>query len=356
MEIIQKTIRLKVPNISNLDEIWSSEDYIYGIPWQIKVKKKILNAEPSLGVFLHCTKKNVSADWTQVASATIELLSFGDNVNPVVHNLEPFIFDNSRIGSGIFSLIKWCDLFDDTKNYVKNDAIILDVKIMPENPSEEKKSRMIFEISYKCCEKNGLAEFRLVVTNIEDLMVVRSPRFIYRNVDWYFIVYKDSSNHLGLYLSQKSAPENFSCELNMAIKLVSTKPEKRPIEKNRTKNIGYNMYFVMNNLVSWEELLKTENCFVQNNSITIEVKLNDDVSSGAIANGTKRNATNTSSEAKTFKMECGICSQSFGNKDVSFTPCGHMFCLDCIVDAVSRCNECPSCKSTLTLNQVTKIK
>lgn len=356
MNIMQNTIHFKVPRISKLDEFFSPEIKIYDIPWQVGVKKYIHRAEPSLAVYLLCTQSNVSTKWTQVASASIQLVSFRRNEDSVHAHISPSIFDNSRMGSGKCSFIKWCDLFDETKNYVKDDAIILDIKIMAENPKLREKSKMKFEAIYRCRRKKGLAEYRLNITNIKNLLAVRSPRFIFRGIDWYFTVFKDGSNGLGLRLSNKKTSKEFIIQMNMAIKLVSIRPEKYPIEKNRTKRIGYNMYFIMNNLVSWEELLKPENGFVQNNSITIKVKLNDNIITRSNWNERNRKASKTSTEAKFRKLECRICSGVFGNTDVSFTPCGHMFCFDCIVDAISRCNQCPSCKSTVTLNQITKIK
>jgi len=46
-------------------------------------------------------------------------------------------------------------------------------------------------------------------------------------------------------------------------------------------------------------------------------------------------------------IECSICYDVYYNKNISITPCGHIFCFNCILKAVSYNKECPICRNRL---------
>ena len=51
---------------------------------------------------------------------------------------------------------------------------------------------------------------------------------------------------------------------------------------------------------------------------------------------------------KLFKNdECSICYDQLGEKNNCTTPCGHIFCFECMMQALNRNNLCPCCRSPL---------
>jgi hypothetical protein len=45
--------------------------------------------------------------------------------------------------------------------------------------------------------------------------------------------------------------------------------------------------------------------------------------------------------------ECVICYEVIGKRNNCVTPCGHAFCFNCLVSAMTRKNTCPCCRSEL---------
>ena len=45
--------------------------------------------------------------------------------------------------------------------------------------------------------------------------------------------------------------------------------------------------------------------------------------------------------------ECSICYESLGEKNNCITPCGHVFCFECMMKALNRNNSCPCCRAPL---------
>ena len=51
---------------------------------------------------------------------------------------------------------------------------------------------------------------------------------------------------------------------------------------------------------------------------------------------------------KLFKNdECSICYDQLGEKNNCTTPCGHVFCFECMMQALNRNNLCPCCRAPL---------
>lgn len=185
------SFRFYVPNISalNHDGIWSSTFQIKDVPWRINVCKIGQGRNKNLAIFLHCDKydKNVgSSNWSYMIYCRFKLLASLEE-----HSIEfylPLIFDNENRFFGEDSLIKWRDLFDETKQYVKNDTIIMVISLEMANPNDVHTSELKLENIGACFENGALRTFRLTVLNVENLMAVRSPYIEWRNKRWIFTV------------------------------------------------------------------------------------------------------------------------------------------------------------------------
>lgn len=49
---------------------------------------------------------------------------------------------------------------------------------------------------------------------------------------------------------------------------------------------------------------------------------------------------------------CTICFEKIGEKNNTTTPCGHIFCFECITRAMQTNNTCPYCRTVLIENKV----
>lgn len=47
------------------------------------------------------------------------------------------------------------------------------------------------------------------------------------------------------------------------------------------------------------------------------------------------------------KIDCVICLETFGDQPIASTICGHVFCQDCLVEALRIEKKCPTCRHVL---------
>lgn len=327
-------VHMVISPVSKLNEIRSPDVCIHGIPWQVKVHKD----EDSLAVHLHCAVKDKSSNWTVAARATIKLSSFSHKKNAVKKYIEPYVFKISRRSCGTYGLIGWDELLNDENKYVKNDAIQLKVEIKAENPNCADRAVLKFEPIDKCCDRGSHATFRLSVTNVENLLAVRSPQFILRGLPWALTVYKSQASTLGVMLSNESSKEA-SCEMEMSVKLLSTNGDMDPIVES--DDVDNSEYLDIESVISWDKMMKSKNVYVKKNSITLEVKLKAAEPEGDVPNVSQTNA------AKRRRLECSICLEDMDDQDTSATQCGHMFCTACITTAIRNRRACPMCQKAV---------
>lgn len=54
-------------------------------------------------------------------------------------------------------------------------------------------------------------------------------------------------------------------------------------------------------------------------------------------------------------FKCLICLDGIKADCMATTPCGHMFCYECIMDAVRATKKCPKCRKSTTLKQIKRL-
>lgn len=253
MPISELNFCFDVPNVSQKSLHWSPTVIVCGIPWKIRVERKFVGPKPSLGIYLYCVKKD--EEWSYVASMSIKLFSFNTNVEAFEHSTEPFVFDsnNPDTGYGTPSFIDWDSLFDENKNYVRNDAIELAIKIEVTNPNELNKSEVIFNFVKGSCKVDCFTKFDLIIKNIEHLRAVKTPKFTLRNSP-HTLSLKKFQNQLVV-----SSNANESLRYMIVLKLFSTKGSDK------------SLMLLKNKIISWNDLLKPENGFVNNDSVKMEI-------------------------------------------------------------------------------------
>ncbi|XP_033154626.1 E3 ubiquitin-protein ligase RNF4 [Drosophila mauritiana] len=53
--------------------------------------------------------------------------------------------------------------------------------------------------------------------------------------------------------------------------------------------------------------------------------------------------------------KCPICMENVRRRQPAATPCGHVFCIDCIQKAIEDFRKCPMCNKKITYKQLTRI-
>lgn len=208
--------------------------------------------------------------------------------------------------------------------------------------NEDAKSNLICANIEKCCAEGCLVKYRLTVTNIEQLIAVRTPKIVFRNITWRLTVCETHSGYLAVYI-QSFAEDTVSCNITMTVKLVSSKNADKSIEKITNQEMRQ-LEIASVNIVSHTELVKPDNGFVENGSINIEIEIKAKEPTGRILNDDD-DLNNSNAQAKRPKLECAICMEAVDNKEVSNIPCGHTFCSPCIRNALEKNKQCPSCNT-----------
>lgn len=347
---VSGNIGFDVSKISDLDEIHTPEFIVRGIPWKVNVEKRYSDGEASLAVFLYCSKKNKTPDWKQPARFSIKLLSFISDLLAVKYCVEPFIYDHTDTGFGAPLLIKWKDLHDFNKGYIKNGTISLDVHVEVADSNEATKSYLICSNFGKRNADDWSAKYRLTVTNIRNLMFVRASKTVLRNISYHLAVYKCHWGNLKIYLDSFEMNGGAPTEISMSIKLTSSNDgAAKTVNKVEERNTGkWKILDVQ--IIPWAELMCPENGFIVNDSIIIEAEIS--IKRPIEIKTEVEPIEHKNVQAKRSKLECAICMEEMANKEVSSVPCGHMFCSPCIKRAIEDSNRCPSCNTPATVNDL----
>ncbi|XP_031628383.1 uncharacterized protein LOC116344114 [Contarinia nasturtii] len=333
----------KIPNISQLNTIDSPSVVVQGVPWFVQVQK--LNG--SLAIFLRCKGTGKSTNWSYVAQATFKLLPFNGKMKAIERDFAN-VFDYKKRGYGYQSMIKWNDLFDKGKFFVQDDAINLSIEIEAADANNINASKLIVDID-KSSDEGCTA--RLKIENIDKLIAVKSHDFQLNNMSWYLIVSKwmNCLNFRVAQILEDGTPTELPMDIKWSVKINST--NIGPIEETKNERIlPGNLSQI--NLISWNELCHKESGFVVNNSIVIDIQLKVEKPKGAVdvPKAIKRKASTDA-----IQLECAICLHSIRDQALGVTPCGHMFCLLCLVKTAKIHKKCPTCNDRVTSNQVKRI-
>lgn len=301
LSIPQLTFQMRISSIEKFEKMWSPDLTVQNIPFKVQVIRENRETVQSLAVYLHCLRTYMQINELYSASATFKLIPFNNNSKAIVHYNDPCVFDSSEIGCGTNSLIGWSELIDAKSSYVEDNTVVLQINIAVVNPNDKKMSRLNFDTIGESCENSCLAKFRLQITNIKNLMAVRSPLFIQHNTPWHLTGYKDHLNYLGVYLFLKGQK---SCTRTMSVKILSFKKSVDHIKETKTENLKPGETLSISKIISWNKLLQRENGFILKNSIEIEVEI-------ALENFNpvfkKMSEKSMKVKDSYYKMKCVIC-------------------------------------------------
>lgn len=344
----QITFELRIPDLSKLENFCSPEVIIQKIPWRILVGKEQHGTKQWLAIYLHCLKKDKTADWSYAAVSSFKLKSFRDG-KAVQRHVQPFIFDRSELGFGTGSFIGWNDLINHKNGFVKDDTIKMDITIEVADPSDKTKSELIIENAHV---SSSTHKFRLNVTNIQNLLAVRSQLFSMQKQPWYFTVCRDHSSNLVVRLHSSG---ELSCRKRMLVRLMSTQKIKKSVHQIKSEDVQPGGIISTTKLIPLDDLLKPKNQFLKNNTVSIEVEITTEstVSNYKYLEVAKSNVLKA--EEAVLRMECAICLDRIEQQEVSSILCGHLFCSKCINHTLKEYKVCPLCKTPVNSSQLRRI-
>lgn len=69
----------------------------------------------------------------------------------------------------------------------------------------------------------------------------------------------------------------------------------------------------------------------------------------------KRAKLNPENEHKSPQMECAICLECVDSQELAVTPCGHLFCLECITEVINHRGICPMCTTAAQSDDLRRL-
>lgn len=352
----ESTFRLKVTNITNLHQVTTPIHVVQDIPWQIKlfVTTQKPNNNKSLGISLICATSDTTQSWSQAASFSFGLVPFDGTTNVIKRVSEPQAFNCNMRTISFPSIVEWCDLIDAAKNLVNDDTIQMDISIDAVDPNDTHQSMLIFENTAKCCENDCLADFKVTVVNVKNLMAVRSPQFLLRGLLWDFCIHKDRSAQLAIQFGLRTTSNKVSCKIKMTTKLNTSKKNVTSMGRVDTKTLKRSQVPLTQRLITWDKLLDTQNGFVENDAITLQIEIKVDKPE-FVGENDGINAVQARGTSTQLKMECGICLEAIDGQNLSCPPCGHAYCSACLSDTAEKQKVCPACGIPITKDALQRI-
>lgn len=329
MTITQLSFPLKVSKISDLGTAKSQMVLVQNVPWKILVNKESVGGEQWLAVSLNCIVKGQTPKWICPAYFELKLKSYIKNVPPFEFRCDPYVFNPKGTCFGD-KVVKWCDLINPAKGYVKDDAIALEIRI---EAVRQKCTLMLNELFKSIC----IAKYQMFVTRVDVLMAAQSSHFKMIDTDWSFTVYKNAAGYLAVHLeSMLKMADVKICMMRASFKLLSFKTGGKPIEIVQTSPINNGGMLESKAIISWNALFNPQSVYVKNNQIKIAVNIE--------INPQEDNNNNTPNDSR---LECPICFRDLKHREVVSTFCGHLFCKVCIEKSIQVHKVCPSCNKAV---------
>lgn len=257
---------MEISKLSELEQVWSPAYVVQGTPWKVRVSRNPKATNAPLQLFVYCAAEDKPENWTHGAKASINLHSFDGTEDSIEHQIKPYVFKKNW-GFGV-SLFKWDDFLAAKNSFVKNDSINLEITIEAADPDEENKSILLIEDLTEDCYK---IKKRLTISNINNLMALQLPSIDMQKLPFFLTVYKHPSGFLSVRLMQPS--QEYICDVAIRAKLISSNDNIKAIERVKQTHLRASKNLLSMNLMTWDELVKPENGFVQDNSAVIEVEI-----------------------------------------------------------------------------------
>lgn len=135
----EATFRFTIENISKMkDQVLSQACYVRNLPWKILAMQRFnqsaeKNNQKSLGFFLQCNADSESSSWSCNAIADLRLISQKPEAQNFTRRIHHLFFCKEN-DWGFSHFVSWNELLDPEKGYIKDDSVILEVRVQADAP------------------------------------------------------------------------------------------------------------------------------------------------------------------------------------------------------------------------------
>lgn len=334
---------IKLDNIANFNSFQSNIFYVRGTPWVVLFEKNCF----TLCVSLISKIENDSKDWAIAAEYSVDIIPIELHINFIKKNFTGAVFHHGRM-SRKCSLISWNDLTQPENGFVTNDSCELEIKVSVSPLQNSIQNEWLkFESIQKCCDENSGEKYRMTVKVFGSFIGVCSPPIHLKNSECRIVLKKISSRPDGnanekfiqIVLRVMENEFNGADQIIMSCKLIPFDPNMQPLQKQQK---AFPCEILLN-LITWDELIKPANCYIQNKIFILEIEFK----SAAL----KHRECNDGGDDK---LACIICLERL-NGPASSLLCGHIFCTACIKESIERRKLCPTCNQPATVRQLRKV-
>ncbi|CAG5100966.1 Similar to USP7: Ubiquitin carboxyl-terminal hydrolase 7 (Homo sapiens) [Cotesia congregata] len=257
-------------NILNMQEPLTLGPFIaYDLAWKILVKPPsiIVPVEPKgIGLFLQCNNEVYSDTWSCRARAVLGIRSRTEKNDDTISRTIEHTFCSKRNTAGWDSLVLWKDLLDAGKQYIKDDSIIVQAHVSPEE--------------FNLCAYLSVREatFWFTVKNISTLNEIQSslPCFI-ANMPWKIRIGPVKINgqkSLSFFLNCNETNNliAWSCNADAELRILPCNDDQKPFTRKlfpRIYSVGHDSWGTKN-FIMWDDLVNPEKGFIEDDSVIFE--------------------------------------------------------------------------------------
>lgn len=206
-----------------------------------------------------------------------------------------------------------------------------------------------------CCKNSPYQKIRLKVTYgaLSEQFAISSPRFELLNASWRIVLIKDNamfSNRPCLKATLICSPKQHAwrCSALISFKIINNVEEVREQNSAQQFNFPYSERSI--ELIELDELFKfsAENCNPEQ-SFRLEVTMTLEQPKSLEAMPIRQEQSDQPT------LECPICFECFVGRRILSTPCGHLFCAECLNRTIKIRAKCPECNQIINPLQLQQI-
>lgn len=331
--------RIEVEEVNDLIKIAKNVVEFFDLKWEIQVPFKYS------GVYLDVKSSEKSKGKSVFANVILKIISLQTDEVLSTHHIGPEwfcpgpgtqIFNSGRFICILPGLSIW-------KNGVFfNKKCLLEVDIET-GPSQKaiNDEWVKMETIHKSCTGSSNEKFRFTVKKPSCFIGLRSPEIMLKGVSWIAAFVKQNNKFKVQLLMTK---DSGSCRAIVTCQLISCNAPANSLQSKTTLENRNDIF-----AVDWATLINPANQFIENNTFVVEIEIEMGNVKGLPAKAKKRPAP---AENNLVELECAVCLESIVGKNISSTPCGHMFCTTCVLSAFQKKSVCPMCKRAVRSNQL----
>lgn len=348
LQMKKMNFRLEINRISQLGQDFSKEFTFRDLKWKILLRKMAPSMEndmkTSVGIYIGSGDVSELKNHMCGVRSRISLLKAANIIGVTSFVCQVYKSNCSSWGRPCF--IEWRKLFED--GYVRHDTVFLDVEIE------------VGPLELESLNNFNLVEltanlWKLTLNTISDFVATESTSFKFHNCLWSIKAFKVnygiiSEEYLRIGLICRNDGQDWLIKVKTTLKLVAMKNDCEPIETKLNATFSKRDELEYIYVVKWSEL---NNKFVKDDSIEMMFEMElDEKEETSSESETSEPETSEAAAKKSIFVECAICMENMIEKEISETPCGHLFCTKCIEESIEANPVCPLCNAAVAVDEL----